>query len=75
MYNYKTVGHITKMVKTELHQYINEFNRGIHNTKDALKEKQNKFNPNFGKSMDIYAKKVEEWDSSGVSLYNDPFDN
>jgi hypothetical protein len=25
--------------------------------------------------MDIYAQKVEEWDSSGVSLYKDPFDN
>ena len=42
---------------------------------DKIKEKQNKFNPNFGKLMDIYAQKVEEWDSSGVSLYNDPFDN
>ena len=42
---------------------------------DKIKEKQNKFNPNFGKLMDIYAQKVEEWDSSGVSLYKDPFDN
>jgi TRAP-type C4-dicarboxylate transport system substrate-binding protein len=42
---------------------------------DKIKEKQNKFNPNFGKMMDIYAKKVEEWDKAGVSQYKDPFDN
>ena len=40
-----------------------------------IKDKQNKYNPSFGKLMDIYAKKVEEWDRAGRSQYKDPFDN
>ena len=40
-----------------------------------IKDKQNKYNPSFGKLMDIYAKKVEEWDRAGKSQYKDPFDN
>ena len=42
---------------------------------DKLKAKQNKFNPSFGKLMDVYAKKVDEWDKAGKSQYKDPFDN
>ena len=42
---------------------------------EEIKAKQNKYNPSFGKLMDIYAKKVEEWDRAGRSQYKDPFDN
>ena len=42
---------------------------------EEIKAKQNKFNPSFGKLMDVYAKKVDEWDKAGKSQYKDPFDN
>ncbi|MEE3121655.1 MAG: TRAP transporter substrate-binding protein DctP [SAR324 cluster bacterium] len=64
-----------KMIKMTPNEKQKLKDRLLPNYWEKIKTKQNKFNPSFGKLMDIYAKKVDEWDKAGVSQYKDPFDN
>ena len=43
MFNHNTMGHITKMGRTELQEYITEFNENSQDTPEELKDKADAF--------------------------------